>query len=185
MIAEVRDKIKQAEPVLDVEFLQLLQDMIGDLTSAPEPVVIKLFSQDPALLQQWAPQVGDAIKKIPGVVDVLERHREHDQRPGDDVQGGSGGGGARRLHAAGDRAGRQRHPAGRAGADAGGGQRPRLHHPRALPASRRAHRSTPSRTRCWSARTGKTGTLGSLADDGGDPGPDRDPPREPAARRAR
>ena len=57
--------------MLDVEFPQLLQDMIGDLTSAPEPVVIKLFAQDPELLRQWAPQVGDTIKKIPGVVDVL------------------------------------------------------------------------------------------------------------------
>src|SRR5208337_5607129 len=43
----------------------------GDLSSAPEPVVIKLFSQDPVLLEQWATSVGDTIKKIPGVVDVL------------------------------------------------------------------------------------------------------------------
>jgi CzcA family heavy metal efflux pump len=71
VIAEVRDKIKTAEPVCDIEMPQLLQDMIGDLTSAPEPVVIKLFSQDPALLTQWATSVGDTIKKIPGVVDVL------------------------------------------------------------------------------------------------------------------
>src|SRR5581483_3307428 len=71
VISEVRDKIKKAEPVLDIEIVQLLQDMIGDLTSAPEPVVIKLFAQDPALLNQWAPAVGDAIKKIPGVVDIL------------------------------------------------------------------------------------------------------------------
>jgi multidrug efflux pump subunit AcrB len=71
VIAEVRDKIKTAEPVCDIEIPQLLQDMIGDLTSAPEPVVIKLFSQDPALLTQWATSVGDTIKKIPGVVDVL------------------------------------------------------------------------------------------------------------------
>jgi multidrug efflux pump subunit AcrB len=34
-------------------------------------VVIKLFSQDPALLTQWAPALGGALKKIPGVVDVL------------------------------------------------------------------------------------------------------------------
>jgi multidrug efflux pump subunit AcrB len=45
--------------------------MIGDLTSAPEPIAIKLFSQDPALLKQWATAVGDTIKKLPGVVDVL------------------------------------------------------------------------------------------------------------------
>ena len=71
IISEVREKVIQQEPQLDVEFTQVLQDMIGDLTSAPEPVQIKMFSQDSALLQQWAPQVADAIHKIPGVVDVL------------------------------------------------------------------------------------------------------------------
>jgi CzcA family heavy metal efflux pump len=71
VIAEVRGKVREQEPVLDVEFPQLLQDMIGDLTSAPEPVVIKLFAQDPDLLDKWAVSVGDTIKKIPGVVDVL------------------------------------------------------------------------------------------------------------------
>jgi CzcA family heavy metal efflux pump len=71
VIADARAKIKKAEPVLDVDFPQLLQDQIGDLTSAPQPVVIKLLSPDAALLAQWAPQVGNAIKAIPGVVDVL------------------------------------------------------------------------------------------------------------------
>jgi CzcA family heavy metal efflux pump len=70
VIADVRAKITEAEPVLDVEFPQLLQDMIGDLTSAPQPVVIKLFSEDPDLLRHWAPVEASAIKKIPGVVDV-------------------------------------------------------------------------------------------------------------------
>jgi multidrug efflux pump subunit AcrB len=72
VIAEVRDKVTKRYPMLDVEFVQLTQDMIGDLTSVPEPIAIKLFSQDPALLKQWAPQVGEAIKKLPGVVDVLD-----------------------------------------------------------------------------------------------------------------
>jgi multidrug efflux pump subunit AcrB len=71
IISEVRDQVTKRYPMLDVEFVQLTQDMIGDLTSAPEPIAIKLFSQDPALLKQWAPQVGEAIKKLPGVVDVL------------------------------------------------------------------------------------------------------------------
>jgi CzcA family heavy metal efflux pump len=72
VISEVRAKIRKAEPTLDVEFPQLLQDMIGDLTSAPEPVVIKLFAQDPDLLRAWSPKVASAIKKLPGVVDVLD-----------------------------------------------------------------------------------------------------------------
>jgi len=70
VIADLRNKIKQQEPQLDTEFPQLLQDMIGDLTSAPEPVVIKLFSNDAELLAKTGPQVADAISKIKGVVDV-------------------------------------------------------------------------------------------------------------------
>jgi CzcA family heavy metal efflux pump len=71
VIADVRAQINHSEPALDVEFLQLLQDMIGDLSNAPEPVQIKLFSNDAELLKQWGPQVADAIQKVPGVVDVL------------------------------------------------------------------------------------------------------------------
>jgi multidrug efflux pump subunit AcrB len=71
IISELRQKIHAAEPVMDIEFVQLLQDMVGDLTGAPEPVVIKLFSPDPQELRTWAPRVGSAIGKIPGVVDIL------------------------------------------------------------------------------------------------------------------
>src|SRR5262249_30434659 len=61
VIKEVRAKVVSSEPGLDVEFIQVLQDMIGDLTGAPEPVVVKLFSQDPELLTTWAPQVAEAL----------------------------------------------------------------------------------------------------------------------------
>jgi len=71
VMEDVRTTIKQQEPALDVEFIQTLQDMISDLTGAPEPIQIKLFSQDPAVLEAWAPKLADAIQKIPGVVDVL------------------------------------------------------------------------------------------------------------------
>jgi CzcA family heavy metal efflux pump len=77
VISDVRSKIKGSEPAADIEFVQLLQDMIGDLTSQPEPVVIKLFSQDGKLLNDTAPRVADAIQKIQiggshPVVDVLD-----------------------------------------------------------------------------------------------------------------
>jgi CzcA family heavy metal efflux pump len=71
VIADVREKITKQAPMLQVEFPQLLQDMIGDLTSAPQPIVIKLFSQDPTVLREWAPKVADGIKKVGGVVDIL------------------------------------------------------------------------------------------------------------------
>jgi CzcA family heavy metal efflux pump len=70
VMEDVRQQIKTTEPELDVEFIQTLQDMIGDLSNAPEPIQIKLFNDDPELLAQLAPRVGDAISKIKGVVDV-------------------------------------------------------------------------------------------------------------------
>jgi len=71
IIEQVRTEVKQQEPALDIEFTQVLQDMIGDLTSSPEPIQIKLFSPDPKQLEEWAPKVADAIGKIKGVVDIL------------------------------------------------------------------------------------------------------------------
>ncbi|MGO4211657.1 efflux RND transporter permease subunit, partial [Terriglobus sp. YAF25] len=70
VIADARAEIKKAEPELDVEFIQVLQDMINDLSNAPEPIQIKLFCDNFAVLDDVAPRVGDAISKIPGVVSV-------------------------------------------------------------------------------------------------------------------
>ncbi len=64
IIAEVRAKVKKEEPSVDADFTQVLQDMIGDLTGAPQPVVVQLFSQDTNLLQTWAPKVADGLDRI-------------------------------------------------------------------------------------------------------------------------
>ncbi len=72
IISDIRAEVKKTEPATEVEFIQVLQDMIGDLTSQPQPVVIKLFSPDAKLLEATAPRVSDAIKKNPKVVDVLD-----------------------------------------------------------------------------------------------------------------
>ncbi len=72
VMEDVRAQVKAQEPAVRIEFVQVLQDMIGDLTSEPEPIQIKLFSQDPALLGTWAHKVAEAIRKVHGVVDVLD-----------------------------------------------------------------------------------------------------------------
>ena len=79
VIEDIRSQVVAQEPAVRVEFVQVLQDMIGDLTGEPEPVTVKLFSQNPALLDTWAPKVADAIrfdektgKGAEGVVDVLD-----------------------------------------------------------------------------------------------------------------
>jgi len=69
---DIRSQIRADEPQLDVEFTQVLQDMIGDLSNAPEPIQIKLFNSDPEVLDTVATRVADTIKKQEGVVDVLD-----------------------------------------------------------------------------------------------------------------
>jgi len=64
IISEVRAKVKTEEPALDVDFTQVLQDMISDLTGAPQPVVVKLFSPDADLLATWATRVADALNRV-------------------------------------------------------------------------------------------------------------------------
>jgi CzcA family heavy metal efflux pump len=70
VIADARAQIHAAEPSVDMEFTQVLQDMIGDLSNSPEPIQIKLFSNDQNLLLTLGPRVQQAIAKIPGVVDT-------------------------------------------------------------------------------------------------------------------
>jgi len=56
VIADVREKVNKQFPQLDTDFFQLLEDMIGDLTSSPNPIEIKLFSENLDLLKMWAPK---------------------------------------------------------------------------------------------------------------------------------
>jgi CzcA family heavy metal efflux pump len=64
IISEVRGKVTTQEPALDVDFTQVLQDMISDLTGAPQPVVVQLFSPDQDTLITWAPHVADALGRV-------------------------------------------------------------------------------------------------------------------------
>jgi multidrug efflux pump subunit AcrB len=70
VMADLRQKLAESEPALEVEFVGILSDVIGDLTSSPEPIEIKLFSEDANALHQKADEVEAAIKKIQGVVDT-------------------------------------------------------------------------------------------------------------------
>src|SRR4051812_1197479 len=69
---DIREQIQKAEPSADVETVQLLSDMIGDLSNAPEEIRINLFSDNPDDLATWAPKVGDALKahEKDGIIEV-------------------------------------------------------------------------------------------------------------------
>ncbi len=70
VISDLRREIEKSEPSLEIEFVGILPDMIGDLTSSPEPIEIKLFSEDANALHQKAEEVEATIKKLNYVVDT-------------------------------------------------------------------------------------------------------------------
>lgn len=67
---DIRARIHARVPGLEVEFAQLMEDLIGDLTAVPQPIEIKLFGSDGGTLRHDAALVAAAIEPIPGVVDT-------------------------------------------------------------------------------------------------------------------
>lgn len=72
VMAEIRQKIETRVPGLQVELIQLMGDLIGDLTAVPQPVEVKLFSDDPRLLEASARKVAARLERIPGLVEVVD-----------------------------------------------------------------------------------------------------------------
>ncbi len=72
VIADVRHVIDSTEPALQVDFGQLMGDVLGDLTNSPHPIEIKLFGDSVAVLEAKAAQTAALIEKVPGVVDIFD-----------------------------------------------------------------------------------------------------------------
>jgi multidrug efflux pump subunit AcrB len=73
VIADLRARIRKVEPVIDLDFPHILEDLIGDLVSSPEPVEIKVFHPDVATFKSVTAAIADWLPKVKGIVDVNNR----------------------------------------------------------------------------------------------------------------
>jgi len=71
IISDMRPKLQEAAPLTEIEFVQLLQDMLGDLEGNPDPIEVKIFGDDQEQLAEIAEQVETTLGKISGVVDIV------------------------------------------------------------------------------------------------------------------
>jgi CzcA family heavy metal efflux pump len=71
VIEDLRGKLHDLLPGVDIEFVQVLQDMIGDLEGAPTPIEVKVFGDDPDELDRLADQLEPVLTGVKGVVDVV------------------------------------------------------------------------------------------------------------------
>ena len=71
VISEIRQKIESSQPALQVDFGQVIGDMLGDLMESVQPIEVKIFGDDVARLQELAKQVGEVTEKTEGAADVF------------------------------------------------------------------------------------------------------------------
>ena len=71
VIGDVRERVHKTAPLVEIEFVQLLQDMLGDLEGNPEPFEVKIFGDDSDRLAELAGPVEEIMNTVEGVVDVV------------------------------------------------------------------------------------------------------------------
>jgi CzcA family heavy metal efflux pump len=72
VMSDLRGRIENEVPGLNVEMAQLMEDLIGDLTAVPQPIEVKLFGDEPDVLIATAKKVAAEIGKIQGIVEVRD-----------------------------------------------------------------------------------------------------------------
>ncbi len=72
VMTDLRQRIESQVPGLPIEILQLMEDLIGDLTAVPQPIEVKLFGADLARLQKLAPEVANKLHDIKGLVEIQD-----------------------------------------------------------------------------------------------------------------
>jgi len=70
---ELRRKINGSEPAIEVEFPHILEDLIGDLAWAPQPIEIKVRHEDAATYKKVAKEIEAWLPKVKGVVDIVNQ----------------------------------------------------------------------------------------------------------------
>lgn len=71
IIEDLRDKLIAAVPDTEIEFVQLLQDMLGDLEGNSTPIEVKIFGDDQEKLNELSEEIEGRLEKVRGVVDVV------------------------------------------------------------------------------------------------------------------
>ncbi|MFN8096553.1 MAG: efflux RND transporter permease subunit, partial [Vicinamibacteria bacterium] len=75
VIEEQRAVFEKEMPGMTIEFVQLLQDMLGDLEGNPEPVEVKIFGDDLDALTRLAARTEERLREVPGLVDLVRPQR--------------------------------------------------------------------------------------------------------------
>ncbi|MCA9679264.1 MAG: efflux RND transporter permease subunit, partial [Myxococcales bacterium] len=72
IIDEVRERCAAEVPEIQVEFVQMLQDVLGDLEGNPSPIEVRFLGDDPRVLEDVARQAGERLAELPELEDLFD-----------------------------------------------------------------------------------------------------------------
>jgi CzcA family heavy metal efflux pump len=72
VIDDIRKRIEATQPALEIDFGQVIGDMLGDLMASVQPIEIKIFGSNQETLNNLARQVAGEVENIEGIEDVFD-----------------------------------------------------------------------------------------------------------------
>jgi len=72
VIDEIRQKVESTQPALQIDFGQVIGDMLGDLMASTQPIEIKIYGDNVNVLQDLARQVAEITENVKGTADVFD-----------------------------------------------------------------------------------------------------------------
>jgi len=72
VIDDIRKRIEATQPALQIDFGQVIGDMLGDLMESVQPIEIKIFGSDHKTLNDLAKKVASEVEKIEGIEDIFD-----------------------------------------------------------------------------------------------------------------
>ncbi len=71
VIADIRRQIESSQPALQIDFGQVIGDMLGDLMESVQPIEIKIYGENIPKLHELSKQVSGLVEQVQGAADVF------------------------------------------------------------------------------------------------------------------
>ena len=72
VIDDLRKQIETTQPELQIDFGQVIGDMLGDLMESVQPVEVKIFGPEPEKLNELSKNIAGIVQNVKGTADVFD-----------------------------------------------------------------------------------------------------------------
>jgi len=72
VIDDIRRRVEASQPALQIDFGQVIGDMLGDLMESTQPIEVKIFGSDRKELEKLSRQVADIVSNVKGTADIFD-----------------------------------------------------------------------------------------------------------------